>query len=163
MFPKMRRIKQQLDNSEVLDILKSNTTCTLALIGENGYPYSLPISYCYDEGNIYFHCAKVGHKIDCIKNCDSISLSVIEHDEIIEEKFTDKYKSVVVFGKVEIIDDEKEIRRLCRKMCAALCPNVSDGIEKEIEQFIEQTAVVKITIEDMTGKEGLEVLKEREQ
>lgn len=163
MFPKMRRIKQQLDNSEVLDILKSNTTCTLALIGENGYPYSLPISYCYDEGNIYFHCAKVGHKIDCIKNCDSISLSVIEHDEIIEEKFTDKYKSVVVFGKVEIIDDEKEIRRLCRKMCAALCPNVSDGIEKEIEQFIEQTAVVKITIEYMTGKEGLEFLKEREQ
>ena len=163
MFPKMRRIKQQLDNSEVLDILKSNTTCTLALIGENGYPYSLPISYCYDEGNIYFHCAKVGHKIDCIKNCDSISLSVIEHDEIIEEKFTDKYKSVVVFGKVEIIDDEKEIRRLCRKMCAALCPNVSDGIEKEIEQFIEQTAVVKIIIEHMTGKEGLEFLKEREQ
>ncbi|MCI7801039.1 pyridoxamine 5'-phosphate oxidase family protein [Eubacterium sp.] len=163
MFPKMRRIKQQLDNSEVLDILKSNTTCTLALIGENGYPYSLPISYCYDEGNIYFHCAKVGHKIDCIKNCDSISLSVIEHDEIIEEKFTDKYKSVVVFGKVEIIDDEKEIRRLCRKMFAALCPNVSDGIEKEIEQFIEQTAVVKITIEHMTGKEGLEFLKEREQ
>lgn len=163
MFPKMRRIKQQLDNSEVLDILKSNTTCTLALIGENGYPYSLPISYCYDEGNIYFHCAKVGHKIDCIKNCDSISLSVIEHDEIIEEKFTDKYKSVVVFGKVEIIDDEKEIRRLCRKMCAALCPNVSDGTEKEIEQFIEQTAVVKITIEHMTGKEGLEFLKEREQ
>ena len=159
----MRRIKQQLDNSEVLDIFKSNTTCTLALIGENGYPYSLPISYCYDEGNIYFHCAKVGHKIDCIKNCDSISLSVIEHDEIIEEKFTDKYKSVVVFGKVEIIDDEKEIRRLCRKMCAALCPNVSDGIEKEIEQFIEQTAVVKITIEHMTGKEGLEFLKEREQ
>ena len=82
---------------------------------------------------------------------------------IIEEKFTDKYKSVVVFGKVEIIDDEKEIRRLCRKMCAALCPNVSDGIEKEIEQFIEQTAVVKITIEHMTGKEGLEFLKEREQ
>lgn len=163
MFPKMRRIKQQLDNSEVLDILKSNTTCTLALIGENGYPYSLPISYCYDEDNIYFHCAKVGHKIDCIKNCDSISLSVIEHDEIIEEKFTDKYKSVVVFDKVEIIDDEKEIRRLCRKMCAALCPNVSDGIEKEIEQFIEQTAVVKITIEHMTGKEGLEFLKEREQ
>lgn len=163
MFPKMRRIKQQLDNSKVLDILKSNTTCTLALIGENGYPYSLPLSYCYDEGNIYFHCAKVGHKIDCIKNCDSISLSVIEHDEIIEEKFTDKYKSVVVFGKVEIIDDEKEIRRLCRKMCAALCPNVSEGIEKEIEQFIEQTAVVKITIEHMTGKEGLEFLKEREQ
>ena len=159
----MRRIKQQLDNSKVLDILKSNTTCTLALIGENGYPYSLPLRYCYDEGNIYFHCAKVGHKIDCIKNCDSISLSVIEHDEIIEEKFTDKYKSVVVFGKVEIIDDEKEIRRLCRKMCAALCPNVSEGIEKEIEQFIEQTAVVKITIEHMTGKEGLEFLKEREQ
>lgn len=163
MFPKMRRIKQQLDSSEVLDILKSNTTCTLALIGENGYPYSLPVSYCYDEGNIYFHCAKVGHKIDCIKNCDRVSLSVIEHDEIIEEKFTDKYKSVVVFGKAEITDDEKEIRRLCRKMCAALCPNVSDGVEEEIERFIEQTAVVKITIEHMTGKEGLEFLKEREQ
>lgn len=162
MFRQMRRIKQQLSAEETVDILKSNTTCTLALVGENGYPYSLPVSYGWYDGSIYFHCAKVGHKIDCIKNCDRVSLSVIAHDEIIEEKFTDKYKSAIVFGRAEIIEDETEVRRLCRILCDCLCPNVKTGVEEEIDRFIDQTAVIKISVEHMTGKEGLEFLRERE-
>ena len=108
MFREMRRKKQQLTPSEAEKIIKSHCTCTLALAGDDGYPYSLPISYAYIDGKIYFHCAKVGHKIDAIKSNERVSLSIIESDEIIEEKFTNKYKSVIVFGKARIIEDKNE-------------------------------------------------------
>ena len=151
MFREMRRKKQQLTSSEAEEIIKSHCTCTLALAGDDGYPYSLPISYAYIDGKIYFHCAKVGHKIDAIKSNERVSLSIIESDEIIEEKFTNKYKSVIVFGKARIIEDKNEI-----------CANMSEGdITQEANRFINETAMVEITPQHITGKEGLEFYRLR--
>ena len=82
MFREMRRKKQQLPIDETEKILKSHNTCTLALSGDDGYPYSLPISYAYIDGKIYFHCAKTGHKIDAVKSNEKVSLSVIDSDEV---------------------------------------------------------------------------------
>ena len=157
MFREMRRIKQQLSVEEAVEIIKSHNTCTLALAGDDGYPYSLPISYAFIDGKIYFHCAKVGHKIDAIKSNEKVSLSIIHSDEIIEERFTNKYKSVIVFGKAKIIDGQSESLHKCAQMTRILCPDMSDDdINEEIEHFSNQTAVVEITPEHITGKEGLE-------
>lgn len=162
MFRVMRREKQQLPESEALDILKNSTTCTLALSGDNGYTYSLPINYAYIYGNIYFHCAKQGHKIDAIRQNNKISLSIIANDEIISEKFTDKYKSVIVFGDAQILEDENEIKSVCKVLAKKLCPDESiQNIIEETEKFKNQTAVVKIVPRHITGKEGLEFYKLR--
>lgn len=162
MFREMRRKKQQLPVDEVEEILKSHNTCTLALSGDDGYPYSLPISYAYIEGKIYFHCAKVGHKIDAIKSNEKVSLSIIDSDEVIEEKYTNKYKSVIVFGKARIIESKDEIYSDCVKMTKIICPTTDEnGIREETERFINETAVVEITPEHITGKEGLEFYKLR--
>lgn len=162
MFRDMRRKKQQLPENEVAEILKSHTTCVLALSGDDGYPYSLPISYAYKGGKIYFHCAKVGHKIDSIKRCPKVSLCVIDSDEVIEEKYTDKYKSVIVFGKARILTDKDEIYSACVQMTKIICPNMTDdGIKEETDRFADEVAVIEITPEHITGKEGLEFYKLR--
>ena len=73
MFPEMRRWKQQLTQQECVEVLKQEPRGVLSLMGEDGYPYGLPISYWYCEadGKIYFHGAKSGHKIDAIQRCDN--------------------------------------------------------------------------------------------
>lgn len=162
MFRSMRRKKQQLSEKEAVEILKNSTTCTLALSGDDGYAYSLPVNYVYIDGNIYFHCAKQGHKIDSIKRNNKISLSVIEHDEIISENFTDKFKSVIVFGQAQIIEDEDKIKSICIVLAKRLCPGEDiQKILEETEKAKNLTSVVKIIPRHITGKEGLEFYKLR--
>ena len=81
-FRKMRRSRQQLTKSECDAILSKTTSGTLALLGDNGYPYAVPISYVYADGRLYFHSAKMGHKVDAIRRYDKASFCVIAADDI---------------------------------------------------------------------------------
>lgn len=83
MFREMRRKRQLLDYNECIKLLENGTSGVLALLGDNGYPYSLPISYVYHNSKIYFHSAKTGHKIDAIKKCQKASFCVIDQDHIV--------------------------------------------------------------------------------
>ena len=78
MFRTMRRFKQELTREECLAVLRSQPRGVLSLLGENGYPYGLPIDYWYNEtdGKLYFHGAKEGHKIDAIRACDKASFCI---------------------------------------------------------------------------------------
>lgn len=88
MFREMRRSKQQLPREVAVEILERNTSGVLALSGDEGYPYAVPMSYVYAEGKIYFHSAKNGHKIDAIQRNEKASFCVIDQDQIIPEKYT---------------------------------------------------------------------------
>lgn len=161
MFRDMRRKKQQLPKNEAVEIIQNNNTCVMALNGDDGFPYAVPISYAYFDGKFYMHGAKEGHKIESTKKSNKVSLCIINDDTVIEEKYTNKYKSVIVFGKAKIIDDVKSATPLCRKMTEMLCPSAIDGIEEELQKDIAHTAVIEITPLHITGKEGLEFYKLR--
>ena len=109
MFREMRRNKQQLSCEECEEILRKSTAGVLAVSGDDGYPYAVPLSYVYCDNKIYFHSAKSGHKIDGIKNNSKVSFCVIAKDEIIPEKFTTYFRSVIVFGKARILESMDEI------------------------------------------------------
>lgn len=98
MFRKMRRKKQELTEKQCLDILRRAKTATLALSGDDGYPYSVPMNFVYEDGKIYFHGAKEGHKIDAIKNNPKVSMSIIDQEDVIEEELT-TYLEVSFFWK----------------------------------------------------------------
>ena len=107
-FRQMRRKRQQLSEEESIGILQKATAGTLALLGDNDYPYAVPISYVYNNGNLYFHSALSGHKVDAICKCDKASFCVIEQNDVQPKKYTTFFRSVIAFGRIHIIEDEQE-------------------------------------------------------
>ena len=163
MFRPMRRFKQQLDTAECEDILRKATSGTLAVIGDDGYPYAVPLSHVYDDGKIYFHSAKTGHKIDAIRNDPRVSFCVIAQDEVMARERTTAYISVIAFGKARIVEDEEGLRRIAHLVGEKYSSAYPELYKQETEEVIAAgtMACVEIDIEHMTGKCGLEVLKKR--
>ena len=160
MFREMRRKKQQMTEEECLAVLNSRTSGVLAVSGDDGYPYAVPLSYVCAAGKIYFHCAKTGHKMDAILANDKVSFCVIDKDEVAEELFTTKFRSVIVFGRAAVVEDEEEKRAVLWKLVGKYSPTAPrEAAEKEISGEFPAVCIVGITIEHMTGKMAKELLK----
>ena len=99
-FRPMRRSRQQLRKEDCFEILSRGSSGVLACLGDGGYPYAVPISYVWDGEKIYFHCAKAGHKLDAVRSCGKVSFCVIGSDDVVPEKYTTCYRSVIVFGRI---------------------------------------------------------------
>ena len=97
MFKTMRRFKQQLSQEKCIEILTNEPHGVLSLISDTGYPYGFPITHWYDEktGNIYFHGAKEGHKMDCLKQCDKASFCVMDKGFKQDGEWAIHYQSVI--------------------------------------------------------------------
>ena len=160
MFREMRRNKQQLSCEECEEILRKSTAGVLAVSGDDGYPYAVPLSYVYCDNKVYFHSAKSGHKIDGIKNNSKVSFCVIAKDEIIPEKFTTYFRSVIVFSKARILESMDEILPAIRKLGMKYNPD-EEGCNEEIKRCLQTLAVIEMDIEHMTGKEAIELTKRR--
>ena len=160
-FRPMRRIRQQLSDEESIGILEKATSGTLALLGDNGYPYAVPISYVYSEGKLFFHSALSGHKVDAIRNCDKASFCVIEQDEVKPEKYTTFFRSVIAFGRIHIIEDETEKLAIARLLGNRYNPNDDESLQKEIENGLARMLAIRFDIEHLTGKEAIELVRMR--
>ena len=162
MFREMRRQKQQLSEKETIAVLERGTSGVLVVSGDGGYPYAVPLSYVYRDGKIYFHCAKTGHKIDAIKENDKVSFCVIDQDEIVSEKYTTYFRSVIAFGRARIMEDPKEIWDAIDALAQKYAPHDSaENRQKAIEKDVAPMLMVEITIEHMTGKEAIELVRRR--
>ncbi len=153
MFRKMRRFKQEIPQEECLKILREEKRGVLSLIGDDGYPYGIPMNQFYYEktGKIYFHGAKEGHKIDAIKNCAKASFCVYDKGFVKEGEWALNIKSVVVFGKIRLVESLDE----AKEICLALCRKFNDDpayIEKEMTNALGRVQCLEMTIERMTGK-----------
>ena len=104
MFREMRRKRQLLSREDSVRILQEGTSGVLALLGDEEYPYAVPLSYVYQEDKIYFHCARSGHKLDAVKRHAKASFCVVGQDQVVPEKYTTYFLSVVAFGKVRILE-----------------------------------------------------------
>ncbi len=158
MFRAMRRHNQQLDDAACREVLRRGTSGVLALLGDDGYPYALPLSYAYQDHTLWFHGALTGHKIDAIRQSDKVSFCVIDKDEVVPEKLTTAYRSVIVFGRAHILQDESEIRAAARHIGRKYSPGMDAMIGREIETYLPKMAVIRLDIEHMTGKIGLELM-----
>lgn len=159
MFQKMRRFKQELQQEEIERILKLNTSGVLGLIDNNGYPYTVPLSYVYSNGKIYFHSATLGHKIDAIRNCDKATFCIIDKDDVQPEKYTTFYKSVIAFGKVEIVNDNEETLFAMKELGEKYYPNHDIELHQEINKNLNRFLIIRLEIEHITGKQAIEFQK----
>ena len=163
MFRKMRRFKQQLSQEECEQILKEATHGVLGLIGDDGYPYTVPLSHVYRDGRIYFHCAREGHKIDAIKNNEKVSFCVVSQDEVMPKERTTAYISVIAFGKAKIVDDEEGLRRISWMIGEKYSGDYPELCKQEIDETILAGTMycIEIEIEHLTGKCGRQVMLRR--
>ena len=160
-FREMRRKRQQLSGEESIGILQKVTSGTLALLGDNDYPYAVPISYVYYDGKLYFHSALSGHKVDAIRQCDKASFCVIEQDDVQPEKYTTFFRSVIAFGRIHIIEDETEKLEMARMLGNRYNPNNDESLQKELESGLSRMLMIRFDIEHLTGKEAIELVRQR--
>ena len=153
MFRKMRRSPQALSREEMIDLLNTETRGVMSVQGDDGYPYGFPINHYYDEeaNKLYFHGANFGHRVDAVKRDPKVSYCVYGGEYQVEGDWAKYVKSVIVFGKAELIEDQDEVCRISRLICDKFpCPQ--EYVEYEISKDAPRTMVVAIEIEDMNGK-----------
>lgn len=155
----MRRKRQQISEEESISILQKSTAGTLALLGDNGYPYAVPISYVYADGTLYFHSALSGHKVDAIRNCNKASFCVIDKDDVHPEMYTTFFRSVIAFGRIHIIEDEQEKQETACLLGDRYNPHQEEALQKELEQGLTRMLMIRFDIEHLTGKQAIELVK----
>ena len=155
MLPEMRRKTQQLPQTEAEEILRAGTSGVLALAGDEGYPYALPISYMFHAGRLYFHCAPVGHKLDAIARCPKASFCVIAQDDVVPERYTTRYRSAIAFGSIRRLVEEQEMVRALDALGRKYAPDLDPSAE--IAKSLHRVCVLEMEIDQLTGKEGLEL------
>ncbi len=162
MFRKMRRTAQQLPREECLEILRAATSGVLAVHGDDGYPYTVPLSYFQEEDSIFFHCAAQGHKLDAIRENEKVSFCVVAQDDVVSETYSTDYRSVVVFGRAHIVEDEGRKLDIIKKLALRYAPdNTREHMQREIDESFHHLTIVEIVMEHITGKESLRLSRER--
>jgi nitroimidazol reductase NimA-like FMN-containing flavoprotein (pyridoxamine 5'-phosphate oxidase superfamily) len=153
----MRRIRQKMSEEKVEKVLERNTNGVLGVYGEDGYPYTVPLSFVYQDGAIYFHSAAEGHKIDAIRKNPKVSFTVVDEDTIVGAEYTTYFRSVIAFGTAELVTDEAERRRAFLGLMEKYCPEESEeSREAVLARSGGRAALVRIRPEQMTGKEAIE-------
>ena len=153
MFREITRSKQKLPSDECAEILTEETRGVLSVLGDDGYPYGMPMNHWYDadDGCIYFHCGKIGHRIDSLHRCDKVSYCVYDRGTRAEGAWAYDVRSVIVFGRMEIIADTEEILRVARALSHKFTQDEA-YIENEIVHFAKATLILRLTPEHITGK-----------
>lgn len=155
MFREMRRRAQEISQEECRRALRRGTSGVLAVAGDEGYPYAVPMSFLYEEGRLFFHCAREGHKLDALKRCEKASFCVVDRDEVLPQQYSTAYLSVISFGRVRVLEDQAEKRRVLEALALKYAPeDTPTHRAREIERAVDTVCVLEMRIEHMTGKAG---------
>ena len=154
MFRTMRRQKQQVSDEECRRILKEEKRAAFSVIGDGGYPYTIPINFYYEEAEhkIYFHGAKEGHKFDAMQRCDRVCLTTWDQGFLKEGHWEWNVTSVVVFGKVRLVTDPLVAEDRLRKLAEKYYPTAEEVEAGMTGPSAQRVQMFAIEIEHMTGK-----------
>jgi uncharacterized protein len=158
MFPKMRRAKQELPKDEAFKMLSQNGVGVLSLNTVDGYPYGVPLDYILIDDCLYFHGATSGFKFDCINKNPKASFSVISESKVDPKTYSNYYKSVICFGLVTLIKDDKKKQEILEKFTANLNSDLKSN-KDYIDKYFKVTAVFEFKIEHITAKVASSFIK----
>ncbi len=151
-FRPMRRTRQELSRAETEDILRRGSTGVLAVHGDDGYPYAVPLNYVYRDGMIYFHCAQAGHKYDALLRDDKVSFCVVDRDTVVPDEFATYYKSAIAFGRARLLEGE-EAAHAVYALGYKYNPD-PDKVRSELAKDLPRAACFAIAIDHLTGKQA---------
>lgn len=153
MFRELARKNKAISREECLTLLKNEPRGVLSVLGDDEYPYGMPMNHFYNEadGKIYFHCGKVGHRLDSLKNHDKVSFCVYDAGYRNEGEWALNVKSVIVFGRIKVVDDMARIVDISRALSHKFTQD-EEYISREIEKYAKGTLLLELTPEHMCGK-----------
>ena len=151
MFRQMRRVGHALFAEERDRVLTKAPRGVLAVHGEDGYPYAFPMDFLYLDGKLYFHCAKVGHKIDALAADDRVSFCVMDEGYRREGEWAFNIRSVVIFGRMAKVEDPDRARQIARQLGLKYYPT-AQAEEAELEKAMDRVQILELTIDHITGK-----------
>ena len=153
MFREVTRRKQALSKAECIDILKEEKRGVLSVLGDEGYPYGMPMNhwYCEEDGKLYFHSGLKGHRSDAMKACDKASFCVYDAGYRREGEWALNIRSGIVFGRLQVVEDEAAALEFIRRLSAKFTDD-TDYVEREIGQAMDHTLIFSLTPEHITGK-----------
>lgn len=151
MFRGIRRTKNELDISEGIVLLESNRRGALSVYGEDGYPYTIPVNFYYEDDHIYIHCAKKGHKLDSIHRNSKVCFTTW-NDGILKDDWAYYVSSVVCFGQAKIMEDKEQMREMIWKLGCKYYPNELE-VKEEIDKDFDFISMIDIDIEHMSVKQ----------
>ena len=157
MFRDMRRSRQQLAQEECESILRESTSGVLALLGDDGYPYGVPLSHAYVDGRLVFHGAQRGHKLDAMLAHPQASYTVVQQDAVVPEEFTTYYRSVIAFGRMRVLEGDEKLEAL-RRLGERFWPGHPVELEAEIAPRLARMVVFVMDIDHLTGKQAKELV-----
>ena len=154
MFRELQRKNKQISMEECTELLKKETRGVLSVLGDGDYPYGMPMNHWYNEedGKIYFHCGKSGHRLDALRKCNKVSFCTYDSGYREEGDWALHVKSVIVFGTMEIIDDMDTIADIARKLSYKFTQD-EEYIRTEIEKYAKATLLLQLTPEHICGKQ----------
>ena len=159
MFREMRRKRQALTQAQCQAILEQGSCGVLALSGDDGYPYAVPLSYLYHQGKLYFHCAKSGHKLDALRREPKASFCVVAQDQVAPLEYTTLYRSVIVCGRGRELEDDKEKRAAIEALALKYAPQDTPAHREEaIQRDWGPLCVLELTPEHVSGKQGKDLV-----
>ena len=150
-FRPMRRFKQQMSAEECVSLLQQAPRGILAVLGDGGYPYTVPLDFLYADGRLYFHCAREGHKLDAIRRCDKASFCVLGEGVKEPDSWWYYFESVVCFGRIGIVDDPQRTDALLRQLGTKYFPQDYD-LEDDMRKNAPHAYVLEMQIKHLSGK-----------
>jgi len=154
MFRSMRRASRAISDEAAKQLLLESKRGVLAVNGDDGYPFAIPVNYFYDreQGKIYFHGAKTGHKVDALAKSDKVCFTVYGNEHFTPDDWAPYVQSTVVFGRCRLIEDAALTEERVRELAAKYYPN-QEEIDIEVAKSIKAAQLYEITIEHLTGKQ----------
>lgn len=153
MFRELIRKNKKLTMEECVSILSSEKRGVLSVNGDNGYPYGMPMNHFYNEadGKVYFHCGNIGHRLDSLKKDDKVSFCIYDSGYRKEGQWALNIKSVIVFGRMKIVDDLNRIVDITTKLSHKFTQD-EEYIREEIKNHAHRTLLLELTPEHICGK-----------
>ena len=150
MNEKMRRKDRETTEERAYEILKNGEYGILSTIGEDGYPYGVPVNFAVEGNKIYFHCAPEGYKLECLRENPKVSFTVVGATQIVPGKFTTGYESTIAFGEIHLDLPEEERRYALRLLVNKYSSAFKEIGEKYIEKY--RTNILRLDISHISGK-----------
>ena len=153
MFRELTRKKQQLSEEECIRLLKTQKRGVLSVVGDGGYPYGMPMNHLYNEedGKLYFHCGRTGHRMDAIRANDRASFCLLDEGTRTPGEWALNLRSVIVFGRIEIVEDPALTVEITTRLSRKFTEDEA-YIQAEIEGNLHRTVLLALTPEHLCGK-----------